>query len=726
VVAEEPAARDGVLLSGFPSGSLVASYRIIDQAGAGGMAVVFRARDERLGRVVALKVLAPALAADAGFRQRFMRESRAASAVDDPHIIPVYEAGEADGALFIAMRFVSGGDLAAVLDREGPLPAGRVAGFISPVAAALDAAHAAGLVHRDVKPANMLVDTRPGRPDHVYLSDFGLSKGALWSASLTGSGHFLGTPHYAAPEQAAGRAVDGRADQYALACAAFTLLAGVPPFVRDPPMAVLLAHLSDPPPSLTSLRPDLPGAVDRVMAKAMAKAPEDRYGRCQDFARALRDALGLPPYALAAAVPDHPPAQAGHPPTREAQRPRKTPGAGDAARQAAQAADAVGATTLTTPPAPGPPAPGPPVPARRWPLRGSRRRRVGAAVLAAVLLVTVAVIAALQDGGGHSPDLSDLSVATSRIATLPVPASPDGIAVAAFSPDGTVLATADDNDSTYLWNTTTRTRIATVTKPPGGFGLGGVAFSPGGGLLATAADKGSTYLWNTTTWTRITTLTDPGGPGLYVPPVAAFSPGGRLLATADGNGSTYLWNTTTWTRITTLTDPDGQNVQCASFSPSGRLLATADGNGSTYLWNTTTWTRIITLAGPGQDFQCASFSPSGRLLATADGKGSTYLWNTTTWTRIATVTDPHSGSDGVNAASFSPSGKLLATADSNGSTYLWNTTTWTRIATVTDPHSGSDGVNAASFSPDGKILATADSNGSTYLWSVTETPGAGR
>ena len=150
------------VLGGLEAGSVIAGYRLEGQVGAGGMAVVFRARDLRLDRLVALKVLAPGLAADERFRRRFIAESRAAAAVDDPHIIPVYEAREAGGVLFIAMRFVAGGDLRRVLAREGPLPPGRVAGFISPVASALDAAHRAGLVHRDVKPANVLVDAQSG------------------------------------------------------------------------------------------------------------------------------------------------------------------------------------------------------------------------------------------------------------------------------------------------------------------------------------------------------------------------------------------------------------------------------------------------------------------------------------------------------------------------------------------------------------------------------------
>ncbi len=304
-----------VHLAGFRAGSLVAGYRLEAQVGAGGMAVVFRARDQRLGRPVALKILAPALTADAAFRRRFIAESRAAAAVADPHIIPVYEAGEAGGVLFIAMQFVIGGDLRRVLDREGPLEPDRAAEFVSPVASALDAAHAAGLVHRDVKPANILVDARPDRPDHVYLSDFGVSKGAVSSVSLTGAGQFLGTPDYSAPEQIQGRAVDGRTDQYALACVAYQLLTGAVPFERDQGMAVLLAHLSEPPPSLAARRPGLPAAADAVLARGMAKVPEKRYRSCQDLANGLREALGLASYDRRgrASAPGHPPTQIGSP-----------------------------------------------------------------------------------------------------------------------------------------------------------------------------------------------------------------------------------------------------------------------------------------------------------------------------------------------------------------------------------------------------------------------------
>jgi Protein kinase domain len=277
------------------AGSQVAGYRLMEQIGRGGMAVVYRAIDVRLDRAVALKVLAPELARDDAFRHRFIRECRAAAAVDHPYIIPVFDAGEASGVLFIAMRYVSGRDVRTLLDRERTLPAWRTVNIIDQVASALDAAHERGLVHRDVKPANMLLDAASGSGelDHVYLSDFGLTKQALSTSSLTSTGQFLGTLDYIAPEQIEGRRVDGRADLYSLACTAFEMLAGSPPFRRDQGVAVIWAQVSTPPPQLTERRPDLPPEVDAVLTRALAKTPDSRYQTCLEFARALRTACGL-------------------------------------------------------------------------------------------------------------------------------------------------------------------------------------------------------------------------------------------------------------------------------------------------------------------------------------------------------------------------------------------------------------------------------------------------
>ena len=243
------------------SGTRIAGYLIEEKIGQGGMAVVYRATDERLDRRVALKVLAPALTADSAFRQRFIRESRAAAAVDHPNIIPVYDAGDAGGSLFIAMRYIQGGDARSLLRRTGPLAPSRVWALVTQVAAALDAAHGLGLVHRDVKPANMLLDAssaatgashglRHGdHTEHVYLADFGISKQTL-SSHLTSTGQFVGTLDYISPEQIEGRDAGGHADQYSLACAAFELLSGTPPFRRDQGIALLYAQLNELPPTL--------------------------------------------------------------------------------------------------------------------------------------------------------------------------------------------------------------------------------------------------------------------------------------------------------------------------------------------------------------------------------------------------------------------------------------------------------------------------------------------
>ena len=297
--AGTPVMRPGGPLTGLAPGVSVAGYLLERLVGVGGMAAVYQARDERLGRVVALKLLA----GDEALRTRFVREARAVAAVDHPHIIPVYAAGEADGVQYIAMRFVAGDTLQGVIRKSGPLSPRRAAGFASPVASALDAAHAAGLVHRDVKPGNILVDARRGGPEHAYLTDFGIARAMLSAGTLTIAGQFLGTPDYAAPEQVSGQPVDGRADQYALACVAYEMLSGAVPFKRELPIAVLYAHLSTPPPLLSATRGDLPAAVDDVLTRGMAKDPDDRYLSCADFADALREALGLDPYDPSRAAP---------------------------------------------------------------------------------------------------------------------------------------------------------------------------------------------------------------------------------------------------------------------------------------------------------------------------------------------------------------------------------------------------------------------------------------
>ncbi len=274
-------------------GSELAGYRLEAVVGRGGMGLVYRAEHLRLKRKVALKVLPPELAADADFRQRFESESRLAAAIDHPNIIPLYDAGEVDGLLFLTMRLVDGLDLDALLKRDGPMAPEMAVSVVEQIGAALDAAHARGLVHRDVKPGNLLIAMGAGTPatPHCYLTDFGLSKDTFAPLGLTRAGEFVGTIDYVAPEQIQGIALDGATDQYALGCVLYQCLTGHPPFENPNELDVMQSHLSADPPAVTARRSDLPRPIDAVVARAMAKAPEDRHPSCTAMASAARAAI---------------------------------------------------------------------------------------------------------------------------------------------------------------------------------------------------------------------------------------------------------------------------------------------------------------------------------------------------------------------------------------------------------------------------------------------------
>jgi YVTN family beta-propeller protein len=272
-------------------GTRLAGYRIQALLGRGGMGVVYLAEQDRPRRLVALKLLLAPAAGGEAFRERFLRESELAAAIDHPNVLPVYDAGETDGALWIAMRHVDGIDLAALLARDGPLEPGQALAIAGQVAGALDAAHGRGLVHRDVKPGNILLAMNGGAVAHAYLADFGLTKRVGGARGLTVSGQVLGTIDYVAPEQIEGGLVDGRADQYSLGCVLFECLTGAVPFRRDSELAVLWAHVHDPPPELREYRPDLPAALDDAVGRALAKAPADRYLSCGALVTTAQAAL---------------------------------------------------------------------------------------------------------------------------------------------------------------------------------------------------------------------------------------------------------------------------------------------------------------------------------------------------------------------------------------------------------------------------------------------------
>ena len=273
-------------------GTIVAGYRVEALIGRGGMGAVYRAEEAGLGRKVALKVIAPELAQDERFRERFLRESRIAASLDHPHVIPIYQAGEEDGVLYLAMRYVEGSDLAKLVAEEGALEPRRAVDLLSQIAEALDAAHEKGLVHRDVKPSNVLIAEAAGR-EHCYLGDFGLTKRTGSLSGVSVAGEIVGTLEYVAPEQITGDPLDERADVYSLGCVVYECLTGQSPFPRATDVALLWAHVHEEPTPPSKARPELPKELDTVLARALAKEPGRRYRSAGELVAATRSALRL-------------------------------------------------------------------------------------------------------------------------------------------------------------------------------------------------------------------------------------------------------------------------------------------------------------------------------------------------------------------------------------------------------------------------------------------------
>jgi serine/threonine protein kinase len=715
-------------------GSRVGDYLIQRKLGQGGMGTVYLAREESQDRTVALKVLSDDLRDNQGFRLRFLQEAQTLRQLEHPNVIPVYSAGDANGVLYIATRYVPSGDLVGVLARNGNrLPARHVAEVIRQVAGALDKAHGERLVHRDVKPANILVDTAVGRYGHAYLSDFGLIRDIAAPDRMTSTGVGMGTAAYCAPEQVAGRDMDGRADQYSLACVAFELLTGRVPYPGLSGPLAFAAHVTAPVPSAARANPavHVPPAADQVLQRAMAKDPGHRYVSCSQFANALDAALTSPGHAPTEApkeptvprAPDHTPTR---PPDRSSTQPppgyRSTgvPGSGSTWVPPAAPSSPGDPTRVPSPSWPG--GTGPPssgaqtdTPPRPW--------RAGLIAVGATAAIVLAAVAAFAFGKNPTTTLATPSVTGSLTRTL---VGPTGSLVwsVAFSPGGATLAMGE-GDSIFLWSLASDKITATLTDP-GSKGVDSVAFSPNGSTVAAGDEDGSTYLWSLPSDKITATLTDPGRHSVQS---VAFSPNGSALAAGDFGGSTYLWSLPSDKITATLTDPRSKGVESVAFSPNGSTLAAGDGNQEangdyrTYLWSLASRkvTAILDPGGGNGAVYSVAFSPNGSALAVGTSDGSMRLWSLASRKVTATFTDQSGSEDAVYSVAFSPNGSVLAVGDEDGSVYLWSLASGKVTATLTVPASQaseSPGVDSVAFSPDGSTLAGGDDDGSSYLWHI--------
>jgi YVTN family beta-propeller protein len=435
-------------------GTRLAGYQIQGLLGRGGMGVVYLAEQTGPHRRVALKLLLDPATASEAFRTRFLRESELAAAIDHPNVLPVYDAGETDGVLWIAMRYVDGIDLAALLARNRPLAPEQALAIAGEVAGALDAAHTRGLVHRDVKPGNVLLAMEHDAVTRAYLADFGLTKRIGGARGLTVSGQVLGTIDYVAPEQVEGGPVDGRADQYSLGCVLFECLTGVVPFRRDSELAVLWAHVHDPPPRIGKHRPDLPARLDDVIGRALAKAPGDRYPSCGALVAAAQTALAeAPPAGLRHRIGRAVGRRAGH---------RRRPGLSGLTR------------------------------------RSSLALTITAAVLSAMLLVVAVLLA--RDGRAPAVPTAPAVLAAANHAVRINPTTYEPVAAVAVGPDPSAViaggglvwvANRQDGTVSVVDPDTNRVQVTIPASGSGPVGQGGpgLAFASGSLWVANAAQR---------------------------------------------------------------------------------------------------------------------------------------------------------------------------------------------------------------------------------------------
>jgi serine/threonine protein kinase len=722
-VADDPgtswtSARAPGTLGMLMPGSKVAGYVIEEQIGAGGMAVVYRARDDVLGRLVAVKVLSPTLAWDEEFRARFLRESRAVAAVDEPHIVPVYGAGDAGGLLYIATRFVAGGDLLRLQRAAGGwLAPARVADLVSQVASALDAAHAIGLVHRDVKPGNILVESVPGRPEHAYLSDFGLSKSTTADTTgLTATGRFMGTPDYCAPEQITGGTLDGRADQYSLACVGFSLLAGVVPFSRGDSLARLFAHVNSPVPALTSVRPELPAAVNGVLARGMAKNPAERYESCAAFAGALRGALGIGAGVSQSASPPQSPGSfsgnGGYQQTVAAggwQNPSVPPGPASVFPHNARATVTTG-TGQVLPQGPGQVLPGPgqvflaPGQGQRPPRRNTRLI-VGGSVAAAVVLgagVIAGVTLSGQHGESNGPAGSSSGTASSsggagQTGTASLVASlsaPDGNPMrrAFFSADGNYIAAASTKADIYIFSTETRKLIQTVSVGANDVAVP-VSFSPDDKTLyAVDTTAGKLYDLDIATGKPSHVYPLPGGLTL-----GATVGGSSVAGTFSPDGTVAEYEMATGKLYAQVPNPGTATVADVAVDGDGKYILISDTNDVSYLVDMLS-KRVVasfhyTYSGSSTFFPYVSLD-GNTVYVPGGSTAAAKLWDTTTGTYVTPTDSRWPTTD--NGITLSIDSKFALTSPTIASEVvdIWNIATRSHVITVTVPGSANEAVES--------------------------------
>jgi serine/threonine protein kinase len=628
--------------------------------GAGGMGVVYLAEDLQLQRRVALKVMLPTLAVSPSNRERFLREARAAAAIEHEHIVPIFQVGEDRGVPYLAMPFLKGETLEDRLQREGALPVSEVLRIGRETAEGLAAAQERQLIHRDIKPANLLLEGDKGR---VKILDFGLARGASDNAHLTQQGAIIGTPAYMAPEQAGSKPVDGRADLFSLGCVLYRMATGQLPFQGEDTLSTLMAVASHRPVPPQQLEPRLPFPLDQLILRLLEKAPDRRASSAREVVAALEaiaaDPGAQPPASVTtleeveSATQRRPEPrrqekeQQDLPRRRRRQRGRASPWSwliGGGSLALAVTVVVVVVLALRTSPTSGPGEP-PPTPAPSLP--AGSLVRPGTVLTAPGFLGQASNIALARDGSRfyvgqtrRASSDSDAVIHTWDLKTGTIVDTFKGakkpINTIALSPDGKLLAScgghwmrAQKEGELFLWQ----------VDAPGGRPqrLGGhhkaiyrVAFSPDGSLLVSAGSEPEAIVWDVRTGTELRRL--PIGKDLSA--AVTFSHDGKRLATGGDKFTIRLWNTTTWKVEQTLEENHNSWVHSIVFAPDDSWLASSSGDTKIRLFDLATGKRRPWLGWHNNQVYGLALSPRGRWLASGSGDGSVKVWDTLTGEKV--------------------------------------------------------------------------------------------
>jgi serine/threonine protein kinase/WD40 repeat protein len=660
-------------------GQTLGQYRIIDEIGHGGMANVYRAEQPSIGREVAIKVLPPHFLQDPTFIKRFAREVQIIAKLQHPHILPVYDFSDKGDLPYIVMAYMKGGTLADLIHREGPLPLAEAARLTEQIASGLDHAHQQGIVHRDFKPSNVLLDEH----SNVYLADFGIARMADAVSQLTGSG-IIGTPAYMAPEATQTNRVTSLVDIYALGITLFEMLTGQHPYPSETPVGVLMAHAADPIPDICHYRPDLPAEIQEVINRAMAKNPADRYQTASALAADLRSVM------------------AGDSPLTEA---------------APRPAGSGGISTI------------PFSSTERPPTATTSQRYLLIGVIVTVVLA-VAGLAALKLPSMMSQAGPGASGATESATTeaLPATAAPtlppepsvtpspaplsDRILVGheapvtsvALSPDGKVLASGSMDKTAILWSLQTDQPIRTLDLYDE---VNSVTFSPDGEILMVGGQNGYEAGW------IVETGAAAFEPRTYLPPWPidmAFSPDQTAYGVVSRNPAVTIFETVQYTYLRDIAYDTP--IWSVTYSPDSTILAAGGEDGTIILTDAKTDEKLFVLKEHTDGLNDLAFSPDSKLLASASKDMMVVLWDAATGEKLFTLSQ-HTGP--VSSVAWSPDGTILASSSLDGTINLWNPATGQLIDTL---DGGENKIYSLVFIGDGSRLASGMEDGTIVLWQV--------